>query len=242
MIQESFLNPAPQSDRTACNAVCAVIVTYYPDSRLAELIASIRPQVELLLIVDNSPVAHSHILDFVDSNCLENTLLIKNETNLGLGAALNMGLEGALRHKCKWLLTLDQDTTCYPHMVQTLLRVYRACDTKPAVIGSNYFDPRNGNSEAPISGSGNYFFRKTVITSGSLIDLSCARSLGPFRADYFIDQIDHEYCLRARRHCMPVMISREVLMEHSVGNADGVRIPILGQLPNHPPMALRPLP
>lgn len=40
--------------------------------------------------------------------------------------------------------------------------------------------------------------RKTLITSGMLIPLSLFGKIGMFREDYFIDSVDHEFCLRAR--------------------------------------------
>jgi rhamnosyltransferase len=78
--------------------------------------------------------------------------------------------------------------------------------------------------------------QKTVITSGCLVDVRQALSIGGFRADYFIDQVDHEFCLRARANGYIVIISRKPLMTHSVGRLGGARLPFLGVLPNHPPV------
>ncbi len=60
--------------------------------------------------------------------------------------------------------------------------------------------------------------------------------MGGFREDYFIDQVDHEFCLRARAHGHQVVISRKPVMAHSVGESGGVWMPWLGVLPNHPPV------
>jgi rhamnosyltransferase len=63
-----------------------------------------------------------------------------------------------------------------------------------------------------------------------------ALAIGGFREDYFIDQVDHEFCLRARAHGHQVVISRKPVMAHSVGESGGVWMPWLGVLPNHPPV------
>ncbi len=104
------------------------------------------------------------------------------------------------------------------------------------VIGSNYLDLRNNRSKVSVGKTDEFLEQKTVITSGSLIDIRLAIAIGGFREDYFIDQVDHEFCLRARRNGNKVVISRKVVMNHSVGNAGGVRLPFLGVMPNHPPL------
>jgi rhamnosyltransferase len=162
--------------------------------------------------------------------------VVENRRNLGVAAALNQGLEKALKLGCDWLLTLDQDSRCYTDMVQTLLSVKAACMPAAAVIGGNYLDTPNDRTKVPVGGAADFLEQKTVITSGSLIDTRMAAEIGGFRDDYFIDQVDHEFCLRARAHGYQIVISRKVVMTHSVGRPGGVRIPLMGTLPNHPPL------
>jgi rhamnosyltransferase len=59
------------------------------------------------------------------------------------------------------------------------------------------------------------------------------RTLGGFRADYFIDGVDHELCLRARGGGLIVARHGRVLMQHRIGEkAAGIRL-----LPYmHPPL------
>ncbi len=49
--------------------------------------------------------------------------------------------------------------------------------------------------------------------------LDLFKSIGSFREDYFIDSVDHEYCLRARSNNFSVVISCENLMSHSIGTS-----------------------
>lgn len=216
--------------------VCAVVVVYYPDGGLADRLRAILLQVDTLILVDNTPIngVPLQLPQFPDGR--EKLHLVVNGENMGVAFALNQGLRHALECGCRWLLTLDQDSYCYPDMVRTLLQVYEACDPRPAVVGGNYFDPRNGKLAVSEELNGLCCERKTVITSGALVDTQVAEMLGGFRTDYFIDQIDHEFCLRARAHGMSVMISRKPVMEHSVGSAGGAWLPLVGRLPSHPPV------
>jgi rhamnosyltransferase len=221
---------------SSADSVCAVVVAYFPDETFSARIRDLLPQVARVVIVDNTPEEDA-------ARGLENALhglpqvhLISNEANLGISVALNQGLHYAVNAGCKWALTLDQDTQCFPDMVSTLLKVSQACTPMPAVVGGNYLDPRSRNPKVAISEAGAFLPQKTVITSGSLVDARLALAIGGFREDYFIDQVDHEFCLRARAHGHQVVISRKPVMAHSVGESGGVRMPWLGTLPNHPPV------
>ncbi len=216
---------------------CAVVVAFFPDDGFEERLRVLLPQVGMLVVVDNTPEGScAQRLKGLEENrkCVH---VIENRSNVGVAAALNQGLERALQLGYEWVLTLDQDTQCYPDMVQTLARVCAACEPPPAVIGGNYLDSRDGRLRVPAGRAEEFLEQKTVITSGSLVDANLARAIGGFREDYFIDQLDHEFCLRVRAHGRRVVISRKPVMMHSVGGSDGPRIPFLGiVLPSHPPL------
>jgi rhamnosyltransferase len=66
---------------------------------------------------------------------------------------------------------------------------------------------------------GEPIFRETVavITSGSLLSVATFTKVGPYRSDFFIDFVDHEYCLRLRQLGYKVVISTAPLMVHAMG-------------------------
>ena len=216
--------------------VCAVVVAFHPDDEFESRLIDVLPQISALVVVDNTPAEvrrHSIVMP-VEGN--KPVCLIENTDNLGVAAALNQGLKQALEWNCGWLLTLDQDSHCYPDMVRTLLHVHAACVPPPVVIGGNYLDTRNDKTKVSAGADGEFLDQKTVITSGCLVDARFAQRIGGFREDYFIDQLDHEFCLRARSHGGKVVISRKPVMTHSVGEAGGAWLPLLGYLPNHSPL------
>lgn len=226
------LPPAPPAPSEM--NVCAVVVAYFPDEGFEARLQTILPQVAKLVVVDNTPDAISLSPDLIEA-WGERLHCIANHANRGVATALNQGLEHALRQGYPWVLTLDQDTQCYPNMLAILGKVYENCSPRPAVIGSNYLDPRNHKPKVPTQGN-DCLEQKTVITSGSLVNAKIAHLIGGFREDYFIDQVDHEFCLRLQTQGCRVVISREPVMAHSVGHPGGVNVPLLGILPNHPPL------
>jgi len=227
------------ADRTVtpdATNVCAVVVAYYPDDGFEARLAQILGQVAMLVIVDNTPEETARPCLNESLQEMSRVRFIENQVNRGIAAALNQGLKIASKEGFQWILTLDQDTQCYPDMVDTLLKVSTDCKPMPMVVGSNYLDPQNNRTKVPAGEAEEFLVQTTVITSGSLVDVRLATTIGGFREDYFIDQVDHEFCLRARAHGHKVVISRKVVMTHSVGRSGGVRLPFLGALPNHPPL------
>ena len=200
--------------------VCAILVSYQPDVELREQISGVMRQVAFLIVVDNASgtAAREELRRATDNPNME---LILNAENRGVGAALNQGAERATRLGFKWVLTLDQDSWLDPSLVATLEGIYRAHPDREAVkiLGVNYLHAYDRSPAFSWRDDGALFHEvRTVITSGSLLSLEAYRDVGPFREDFFIDQIDHEYCLRLRSHGYRVLISRRPLMVHSLGN------------------------
>jgi len=219
------------------NKVCAVLVAYFPDVEFPARLRSLLPQVDALVVIDNTPEGPASWLKLLSNHDKGRISIIENRSNLGVGAALNQGLNHAKQAGCQWLLTLDQDTHCFPDIVDTLRSIALSSHPKPSIVGGNYFDAKRGRHDVPVGDGSKCLDKKTVITSGCLVDTAFALAIDGFREDYFIDQLDHEFCLRARAKGGRVVVSRKPVMEHSVGGPTGPRVPLLGtMLPDHPPL------
>lgn len=221
---------------TQDHRICAVVTAYFPDLGFEQRLVSVLSQVDVLVVVDNTPggVCKNRLGPLCKR--AHQATVIEMGNNMGVAAALNKGLEYAIASGCSLMVSLDQDTHCYPHMVSTLMSAYAETEPRIAVIGGNYFDIRNRTSRIPELGHQSWLRQKTVITSGCLINTAIAAKVGGFREDYFIDQVDHEFCLRVRSHGYDIAITRAPVMIHSVGEADGMRLPILGTLPGQSPL------
>jgi rhamnosyltransferase len=207
--------------RPTAQSICAVLVTYHPDSGLFDRVEKIVPQVGETLIVDNgsSATCIDQLKRIADQLGVH---LILNPANEGLARAINKGAQWAASQGYRWILMLDQDTTVALDMVETLAEIVRGDPDAQqlAVVGSNFKDKVTGRLSTTVPRPGEPGARETVtaITSGSLVSLSAFQALGGLRDDFFIDCVDHEYCLRARAHGFRVMITSRPLMEHPIGN------------------------
>jgi rhamnosyltransferase len=203
---------------TSGSGVCAIAVTYHPDSGLPVRLGRVLPQVDRLVIVDNgSGEAATNMLREFGSDPLITLML--NSDNVGIARALNIGVQHAIEQGFTWVLLLDQDSWVNDDMVQDLLAVQAAFPKKTelAVIGSGFRDVNSETVEMPDGQTDAWEELNYVITSGSLISLAAHAVVGPFRDEFFIDYVDMDYCLRARRKGFRVIKTRKSLMLHAIG-------------------------
>src|SRR5271168_3407313 len=93
--------------RMSRNQVCAVIVSFQPRPEDLGNLAKVRPQVEKLVVVDNGSSAEKlHLLRRAGREL--NFDLIENGENLGMGAALNIGVGWAEANGSQWVFFFDQ--------------------------------------------------------------------------------------------------------------------------------------
>jgi rhamnosyltransferase len=201
--------PLPSPDNT-----CAVIVTYHPGAQLRSRAARIVTQLRRTIIVDNSTRREeaAQLQKMAESDPRFD--LVVNSANLGIAEALNIGLERAIDGGAAWVLLLDQDTIPNDDMVTSLCRVYADYPDRERVklVGSSYAASTQCRNQLAVEIT-------CVITSGSLLSTAAFRQAGPFRADFFIDEVDHEYCLRLRRLGWKILLACAPTMQHDVGRS-----------------------
>lgn len=205
----------PSGENTA-----AVVVTRNPGPDLAERARSLRRQVLAVLVVDNGSSGEgAGALDALEDR--EGIRIDRLGENRGVAAALNRGIEAAREAGAAWALLLDQDTRPREGLMEGLAAAFEDCPFRErvAVLGANYVHPDTGLPGLPAGGDGVWTEVPAVITAGSLLRLAAARDVGPFREDFFVDHVDHEWCLRARRAGWRVVATTERLMEQPVGDA-----------------------
>src|SRR6266480_4672058 len=208
-------------------SILAIVVTYHPDSSFPERFESLAGQVDTVLIVDNNS-GPSAVSMLREAAARLDTDLILNSENVGLAAALNIGVKQAIAKGYEWALLFDQDTAPGSNIVEGLCQVYDDFPRKDrlAIIGSNYSEPHTGKLRfAPASNGCSWRERRVVITSGSLLSLPIYGKLGPFRDEYFIDCVDLEYCLRARSNGFEIIATNKPLMVHGIGQPTVHRFP-----------------
>jgi rhamnosyltransferase len=230
-----FLEPNPEN-------ICAIFIAYFPDTQFSERLEKMRRQVAKILVVDNTPGGTGLGASLHSQNGLD-IEVIENRANLGVGAALNQGFARAIQLGYRWVVTFDQDSWAQGNLISTLAGIIKrqSRQDRLGIVGCN-FEDQNLNAPAvkPNSVGPDFLEPLTVITSGSLMSTEVFSAVGPFRQDFFIDFIDHEYCLRLRKRGYSVLMSTAPLMTHALGAAEKLGTGITGHLSlvltNRPPI------
>lgn len=215
------------SVRESITDIAVGITAYGPDSRhLPHLIAAVAPCVARVYVFVNSAIDPA-LRDALAA--LPDVEMIEARTNLGVGVALNLIALAAILAGYKRLCVFDQDSNVSPGLVGRLADAWDRLDQRglrPAVIAPRLVETETGDVKSkrqvyvPARGTdriGPLLPVQFAATSGSFLDLACLRGTGWFRADYFIDSIDIEWCYRAQFKGFSCWVASDLEMQHPVG-------------------------
>jgi rhamnosyltransferase len=199
------------------NSVCAVIVTFRP--RLEDLgnLARVRSQVQSLVVVDNGSPEDKLRLLRTKSREL-NFTLIENGENLGIAAALNIGVRWAQAYGSQWVALFDQDSAVTEGFMVQMLADFEhyANQRNILLLVPRYRDPHSGAERVCcLDKDGGPF---VTITSGSLFPVSAFKECGYFMEELFVYTVDDEYSLRLRSKGYSIALSPRAVLLHASGN------------------------
>ena len=228
--------------------VYAVVVTYEPHpERLQQVLAAIEPQVQHLLVVDNSETASAQGLVQQAVQSLTQVELHKTESNLGLSMAYNIAIDRARGSEASHLLLLDQDSVVADDMVTALLAGIARGQVEagqlgmqgaPAMVGPWYTDELTGRRSVVLR-TGRFLVNyvptpanlsaeqladmpvmptEMLISSGSLVAMPTFDALGELDGALFIDHVDTDWCLRIRHSGRWMAVVPDAHMHHQLGD------------------------
>ena len=205
------------------NGVCAVIVTFHPHARDFQNLGKVRSQVGKLVVVDNgSPEQTRETLRSYSREL--NFELVENGSNLGIGAALNIGVKWAQANGAKWVALFDQDSTVTEGFIDWMLVDFDYFQTQRNImlLVPRYKDPQSGVERVcGLDADGGPF---VTITSGSLLPVTAFESCGYFNEDLFIYTVDDEYSLRLRSQGYSIALSPHAVLLHRSGSPSCFKI------------------
>lgn len=219
------------------DVIYAVVVTYLPQAQpLAALLMGLAPQVERILVIDNTPTEDRRVLTLIDELSLPQAELLRLGANLGIAKALNVGIEHAVLAGATHVLLSDQDSLPTMAMVAGLLRAYSelvARGVRVGAVGPTFTDQHTGITfpfqvEVPYkflyghalpSVESPLIETFTLITSGTLIPVAAFADVGMMNENFFIDHVDIEWCHRARAKGFKLFGTSYATMIHQLGDA-----------------------
>ncbi|AST31340.2 glycosyltransferase family 2 protein [Ralstonia solanacearum] len=216
----------------------AIFVTFRPTDEQVAAIAATARLFDAVIVVDNSPATDATLHHRFN---LPNIQFLENANRGGIAGAFNRGVEALLAGGIDRVYFFDQDSAVpsdYRQLMDEALdSAPEACMIGPKIYDINLraFSPRYLVSRwtyraDPIPESASALIPCSfLISSGSVATRAALTACGPFREDYFIDDVDTEYCLRAALLGVGVFINPRAVLNHAIGEREehrflGVRI------------------
>lgn len=197
--------PARASDT---NRVAAIIVSFNDSYAVERCAGALRDQVAAIIVVDNgSTPDHIRVLQNLGRD--EKITLLPARANLGIGAAINLALDGLDDSAFDWILTMDQDSIAAPDMVAAMLQAaldFPKSAFTPLIADIGHADLGAAPTEVPYA-----------ITSGNLVPLAAMRRVKGLDPDLFIDGVDFDFSLRLREAGFRIARVPAATMAHSLG-------------------------
>ena len=215
--------------------VHAIVVTYHPNRHtLVALLDATERQVDRVLVVDNgSAESQTWLREIGDARGHELLLL---DQNVGVAAAHNLGIAKARALGADAVLLLDQDSLPAQDMVralrQALADLHRSGKVV-AAVGPCHVDQRSLVASPFVQfgflfntylycgpKQGRSFVQcDHLITSGTLIPAASLDAIGGFDEGLFIDNVDTEWCFRAKARGYELFGVCSARMQHALGEA-----------------------
>jgi rhamnosyltransferase len=212
--------------------VCAVVVIFQPDIPLLKrALAAVRPQVDGLVVVDNG--CKQDVFTLLKTH-LAGTQVIRLRENHGLAAAQNRAIRWASEQGYSHFLLLDQDSVAGRDMVRWLRRAFLELEQRGecvAAVGPCHVDARTGAGKHFVRFGKYGIIREDcakrwpyvptdfLISSGMLVSRKSFDAIGTLDETLFIDNVDLEWCFRARSNGFRLYGVCGVHMEHRLGDA-----------------------
>jgi rhamnosyltransferase len=191
--------------------IAGVVILYHPDiEQLSDNIQTYLNGLKQLYVYDNSESK---------TPGLEEALLKINpsiqyhyfNSNEGIAKRLNQAMDQAALNQYDFLLTMDQDSSFKDgDFDKYKLSIQSSGDSNVAQFGVNcqpdFTQPKEQPEEA-----------LTLITSGSILNVSLAKHIGPFNEDLFIDFVDAEFSYRVIQNGYTNLMFSNIVLNHALG-------------------------
>lgn len=187
----------------------AIVVLYEPGNNIKN-INHYCNDVDVMIVLDNSKKSNIDLVGKVLDLRNERNIYKHFESNIGLCAALNIGMDIASSMGCEWALLMDDDSG----LESDIISVYddyilnnNVSDI--AILAPVHLFERSSASEY----KGNVQ-RKWVMTSGCYYNIKKFIELNGFFEELFVDCLDLDYCYKARERGYKILECGQALVNH----------------------------
>ena len=226
------------------NNVSAVIVSYNPNINIiGNLIDNLLDQNSEIIIVDNGS---NNYIEIENLKNKKNINIILLGENFGIAKAQNIGINEAIRMNYEYIIIFDQDSMIERNFVSSLMKTHnilKNAGKKIATVGPTFIDTKTSQKSYALRYEG-LKLKKVystpdhlaiesdyIISSGSLIHIDVFKDCGFMNEELFIDFVDIEWGLRAKKKGYVSYMACNNYMNHTIGDSS-VKLPVLNKFIN----------
>lgn len=205
--------------------IAAVLTAYKPDAGFAARFAPLLSVCGSIVVSDNTPGGHTGF------QLPEGFTVIHNWKNVGLGPALNVGIDEARRRGARMVVLFDQDSAPSPEFVRDMFARLDAAVSQygpKCCVGPTHVDDqarpgeeRHDRADPTASADLEQWQAVSCLpTSGMVFRLDALHPCDSFADDLFLDLVDFEWCWRLGRTGWRFLRAPDLRMFHRLGEAE----------------------
>ena len=230
---------------------CAIVVTHRPDiTALLKLLGQLNKETDFLVIDNASPDIGRLAESIIVYDRCQN--LIRLDKNEGLAKALNIGINWTIENNFDYVFLLDQDSSLCDLFISRMIGAYYDANKQskksiaavgPRIINTQtmrqtqfkLFNRFMLRSDRFFANTKSHFIADFLITSGTLLILKHLEEIGSMKESYFIDNIDLEWCFRAKSKGFDLIGTDDAVLYHSIGERSSSTLVRAGIMTQHSP-------
>lgn len=183
------------------------------------------------VLVDNGSENAKELADVCQS--FERVNLICLDANLGIAEAQNVAIRGLKIDDDELVVFFDQDSSIGHDYLKQVEKTYQKLERdygRAPILGPRFYN-RVSKFEYPVIKLNKLGLRKKllpsqyshpteascIISSGMTVKKDTLNRVGLMDESLFIDYVDTEWCLRARKLGFPILVEPSLVMEHEIG-------------------------
>lgn len=204
-------------ERQPAPSVVGVVLAYHPDEDIIGNVRALAEQTSHVVIVNNSPDEETRVVlaPLVGDSRIT---VLEQHANVGVAAGFNAGMLAAFSSGADFAWIFDQDSTVTDGMIDRLLAAHARGGERVGVVAPSLRSHATGIIYRRERGTGAREV-DVLISSGSLFSRRLVEHIGLHDEPLFIDYVDHDICLRARRYGYRNLKVFDAVLDHRFGDS-----------------------
>ena len=190
--------------------LAAIVTIYNQDKGLLHNVLSYIEYVDRLLIFDNNSNPINDETNFATLKDNPKVEYVSFNENKGISVALNYAL--SRYHDYDYILTMDQDSYFEKNEFKKYINYVSNCDSIMSSRTAIFAPSLSVSQDSPLID-----FPWRVITSGNIVNVKIAQSIGGYDEKLFIDEVDHDFCFSIKENGYDIVRLNFVHMKHHLG-------------------------